>query len=90
MRIKKSGWPTRIVIAAMMAYALCNIIAVQLQVRRAEAYRAELTAAVAALTKENEQLRRQIEQSDDPAVIEQVARARLGLVKPGEIIFYAD
>ena len=37
---------------------------------------------------ENARLEYEIEHSEDPETMEQIAREKLGLVKPGEKIFY--
>ena len=58
-----------------------------LAIRKQHAKRDQLDADVVALTKENEQLKKEIDQlRHDPATIERIAREQLKLVKPGEII----
>lgn len=79
---------TMAVVAAVMVYAVYHTAAVRQNVLRAEAYRLELTEQIARLREENERLEREIAQADDEAVIEKIARTRLGLVRSGEIIFY--
>lgn len=78
---------TAVLVAAVMVYAVYHIAAVRQHVLQAEAYRLELTEQVACLREENERLEREIAAAADEAVIERIARARLGLVKSGEIIF---
>lgn len=90
MGIKKTGWPTRIIIGALVVHALWGCAKAQISLYKAEAYRLELKTAVEALSEENEALEAEIAAADDPAVMEQLARTRLGLVRPGEIIFYVD
>jgi len=87
VRVTKTGWKTRVVIAAMIIYAVVNIISVRSQLLRAETYRLELAAQAAQLREENRLLEQGIEQAEDAAVIERIARSRLGLVRPGEKIF---
>ena len=88
MRIKRAGLFTKIVIAALMLYAVITLIGWHGQVVKAEATRDALTGQVDALTEKNAGMRYDIEHSTDPGVIESIARDKLGLVKPGEKIFY--
>ena len=55
---------------------------------RAEADRAELQARVATVQQENAELEYDIAHAGDPETIASIARAKLGLVLPGEKIFY--
>jgi len=58
-----------------------------LALRKQHAKRDQVDTEVVALTKENEQLKKEIDQlRHDPATIERIAREQLKLVKPGEII----
>lgn len=84
---KRIGWIPPIIICVMVVYALWNIGAVRRNLIRAEEYRIELIQETQAIAAENERLEREIAMADDPAVMEQIARSRLGLVRPGEIIF---
>jgi cell division protein FtsB len=58
-----------------------------LAVRKQHAKRDQVNSEVDGLTKENEQLKKEIDQlRHDPATIERIAREQLKLVKPNEII----
>lgn len=58
-----------------------------LAVRKQRAKRDQLNSEVAALTQENEKIKKEIDQlRHDPAMIERIAREQLKLVKPGEVI----
>jgi len=48
---------------------------------------AQLQRQSQVLVQQNEQLRRQIAQLQDPSYLERIARECLGMVKPGEIGF---
>lgn len=85
--MKRTEWMACIVLSALVIYAVWNTAVVRYHLMRAEAYRVELTEAIAAVAEENERLEREIEQASDPAVMERAARTKLGLVKPGELIF---
>ena len=54
----------------------------------ADARRAELQARVAVVQQENAELEYDIAHAGDPDTIASIARAKLGLVLPGEKIFY--
>ena len=71
----------------MVMYALWNIAEVRRDLMQAEVYRLELIQETQAIAAENERLEREIARSTDRAVMERIARTRLGLVYPGELIF---
>ena len=74
----------QIVAVALLAYALWSFASVQLELKRAVARSAEL----AELQRQNTELEEKQAHSRDDATIESIARERLGLVMPGEIVFY--
>jgi cell division protein FtsB len=58
-----------------------------LAVRKQHTKRDQINSEVNAITEENEQLKKEIDQlRHDPAMIERIAREQLKLVKPGEVI----
>ena len=87
MTAQRIGWLASIIICIMIIYALWNIAAVRRDLMRAEEYRLELIQQTQAVAAENERLEREIARSADSAVMERIARTRLGLVYPGELIF---
>ena len=59
-----------------------------LETMRARRQYAEVAAALARTRRDNEQLRDGIRRlNEDPATIESAARAELGLIRDGEIVF---
>jgi cell division protein FtsB len=59
----------------------------QAELRSAQSRHQSAIDRVADLKRENEKLEREVEQlKSDPAMIEAVAREKLGLVRPGEIV----
>ncbi len=88
MRFKKTGFLTRIVILALLVYACISLVTVWGQVNQAREERDALQAQIEETRQENAELEYQIEHAGDPATIEDIARSKLGLVKPGEKIFY--
>ena len=88
MRFKKAGFLTKLLILLMVVYAVYNIVSVRSNIVEARQNLTSLTQQVEDARQENAQLGYEIEHKDDPETIEQIARAKLGLVKPGEKIFY--
>jgi cell division protein FtsB len=58
------------------------------RIEEAVAARAALEAKYQQMSVKNATLQYEIDHSTDPETIEEVARDKLGLVLPGEIIFY--
>lgn len=88
MKLKRAGIVTKIVILALVIYAGISILSITARISQAEDTRAELSGQVAELTLSNAELKYELEHSEDPETIEDIARNKLGLVKPGEKIFY--
>ena len=88
MKLKRASILTKIVILALCAYAVISLLHLKSRLREAEDYNTGLQRQVVQAEQENAGLRYEIEHSGDDATIEDVAREKLGLVKPGEKIFY--
>lgn len=88
MKLKRSSIFTRIVILALIVYAAVTLASTQRRVAAAEADRAALQAKVDATLLENAELEYDIAHAGDPEIIAEIARSKLGLVMPGEKIFY--
>ena len=88
MKLKRASIFTRIVILALIVYATVMLVNTRQQAMRADADRAALQAQVDAMLRENAELQYDIDHADDPEIIAEIARSKLGLVKPGEKIFY--
>lgn len=71
-----------------MLYAVISLVMVHRQTRQLQDRAAVLQQQVSDMTQSNAELQYQIDHSDDDDMIESVAREKLGLVKPGEKIFY--
>ncbi len=76
--------PKAIVLAVLVLLLIgLNVRPIQ-EIYRQSKEAAELEKDLTSLKSENEQLRTEIERLNTDAYIEQQARARLGLIKPGE------
>ena len=88
MRLKRASIFTKIVILAVIVYAVVMLVNTQNLIATAERDRAELQARVDTMLQQNAELKYDIEHAGDPEIIAEIARSKLGLVKPGERIFY--
>ena len=90
MKLRPSSILTKIVVLALVAYAAAMLVGVRGRIAAAEADEAALAAEAGALLRENLQLEYELAHADDPELVAALARARLGLVRPGEKVFIAD
>ena len=88
MKFKKASIFTTLVIAVLMLYAVISLVMVHRQTRQLQDRAATLQQQVSEMPQSNAELQYQIDHSEDDDMIESVAREKLGLVKPGEKIFY--
>ena len=88
MKFKKAGIITKLLIAVLAVYALYSIITIRADIADANEALSALSGDVEDAQQENARLEYEIEHSEDPETMEQIAREKLGLVKPGEKIFY--
>lgn len=76
------------VLLAILSYAVISLSMVNARLEAAARTRDALAAEVQALAVNNASLEYEIAHSGDLDMIEKVAREKLGLVLPGEIIYY--
>lgn len=89
MRFAKAGLLTKLLILVMLVVVAVSLLELNGRVEQAQAAKDELMQQVAAQTQINADLKDAIEHSDDLDRIADVAREKLGLVSPGEIVFYS-
>lgn len=89
MRVKRAGLVTKIIILVLLIAVAVSLLELNSRMDQAQASRDDLARQVAAQTQTNADLADAIEHSDDLDRIKDVARDKLGLVEPGEIIFYS-
>ena len=77
----------RIIIAALLAYALIRFCAAKSSLEEAENARRTLSSEVQTLREETAALEQALLSPPDESEIEKLARERLGLVMPDETIF---
>jgi len=88
MKFRRTGLVTKIVILAIIIYAGITLVSLKVQVSNARETRDELQGTVDGVLQTNTELQYAIDHSTDPETIGDIARSKLGLVKPGEKIFY--
>lgn len=87
MKLKKTSLFTKIVILALTVYAGISLVSLKLQTTQAQAKRDELQTQVDSVMQTNSELEYATQHSTDDGTLEDIARNKLGLVKPGEKIF---
>ena len=88
MKTKKAGILTKLVVLALLIAAATALLNLRSQILTAQADLEEARAQVASQTQINADLADAVENSDDPERQADIARSKLGLVAPGERIFY--
>ncbi len=88
MKLKRAGIITKLVIFALIVYASVTLINLRSQIDTARSQQEALKQQVAEKETSNAELKYEIEHSDDEDTIADVARDDLGLVAPGEKVFY--
>ena len=86
MRVKQAGFLTKIVVVVLLIYMATSLLDLRTQIREAEGAKATLEEQVKQQQLENQQLAAAIANSDDPDMLEQVAREK-GYVKANETIY---
>ena len=80
----------RIVVLALLLYGLGSLTAVSRELTAAQETVEALRLQRQLLAAEQEQLAQALADREEPETLERLARERLGMVKPGERIFYFD
>jgi len=87
-RTRRSGLLIGIILLALLFGVGMQLYRMQDQLQAARDQEAALTQQVAALEDKNQELADAIENSDDPELIEEIARTELGMVTRDEKVFY--
>lgn len=88
MKIKKASLLTKIVILALLIGAATTLLNLQNKLAAAQEDLAQAQSEVTAQRQVNADLADAVENSDDPERQADIARDKLGLVTPGEYVFY--
>ena len=87
MRFKQAGFLTKIVVLALLIYMVTSLMDLRGQIQATQSQRDTLAQQVADQRLENQELADAIEHSDDPEMLERVAREK-GYVKQNEVLFF--
>ena len=87
MRFKQAGFLPKIVVLALLIYMTTSLLDLRGQIQATQSQRDTLAQQVADQRLENQELADAIEHSDDPEMLERVAREK-GYVKQNELLFY--
>ena len=79
---------TRIVLVVLLLYSLASLLSVGRELRQAELLRQQLRQQTEIQQSLKRDLERKLAQGQSPEELQQLARERLGLVLPGEKLFY--
>ena len=86
--MKRSKLITKIIVFALVIYAGISLITLRGRIENAKQELSDVRRQVAEVELANAELEYEIEHHNDPDVIASIARTRLGLVMPGEVIFF--
>ena len=86
MRFKRAGFLTKLVVLALLIYMATSLLDLRGQIQSVQEERDTLARQVADQQLENQELSQAIEHSDDPGVLEDVARDK-GFVKRDEVLY---
>lgn len=86
MTFKRAGFLTKLVVLALLIYMAITLLELRGNIQSVQAQRDELAWQVTNQKLENQKLADAIENSDDPEMLEQVARDR-GYVEKDEVVF---
>ena len=86
MQFKRAGFLTKIVVLVLLIYMAITLLDLRGRIQAVQAERDALARQVTSQLLENRKLEDAIENSDDPEMLEQVARDR-GYVEENEKLF---
>ena len=86
MTFKRAGFLTKIVVLALLIYMAISLLDLRKKIQDVQLLRDDLSRQVTDQRLENKKLEDAIANSDDPEMLEQVARDR-GYVEKDEIVF---
>ena len=86
MRFKPAGFLTKLVVLALLIYMTTSLLDLREKIQGVQEQRDALAQQVEDQKLENDRLEEAIENSEDPEMLEQVARDR-GLVKANEELY---
>lgn len=86
-RLVRAGLLTKLVILTLLIYLVITLLNLRTQLQLSQQHLTTLTQQVAQQQLENDRLAEAVENSDDPDILDQVARDR-GYVKQDELLIF--
>ena len=86
--MKRSKLITKIIVFALIIYAGISLITFRGRIEAARQELGDVRRRVVSMEISNAELDYEIKHFNNPDVIATIARSRLGLILPGEIVFY--
>jgi cell division protein FtsL len=87
-KLKRAGFLTKIVVAVLLVYMAITLLNLRGKIRDAEADLETYQTKIEAQQQLNAQLQSDVENGTAEDELEAIARYKLGLVEPGEKVFY--
>ena len=87
MKVKRAGMATKLLVLVLLAALAVALLSTQAELSAAQSRRDELARQVEAQREANAELADDIAHSDDPDYLADIARSKLGLLEPDEIVF---
>ncbi len=87
MRLKKTSFWTKLLLVIVAVYAVITLVNLQDRVSSAKAEVASLEEQVLYAEQENALMEQELEDLGSDQSVMKIARARLGMVEAGEIVF---
>lgn len=87
MKVKRAGMATKLLVLVLLAVLAVCLLTTQAQLSAVQADREELARQVQAQQEVNAALADDIAHSGDPEYLADIARSKLGMLKPDEIEF---
>lgn len=84
---RASGFLTGILLLVVLLGVGIQLYRMQEQLKTARAEEEALAQEIAQVEKENQQLQEDLDNADNPELIEEIAREDLGMVVQGEMVF---
>ena len=88
MKFKQSGFLSKVVVLMLLVFVAITLLNVRGEVKDAQQQLEVYQAAVDEQQQVNAALEENIANSSDPDTVLDVAKDKMGLLEPGEVIFY--
>ena len=87
MKVKRAGMATKLLVLVLLAALAVALLSTQAKLSAAQSERDDLARQVEEQREANAALADDIAHSDDPDYLADIARSKLGLLEPDEIVF---